>query len=86
MNRKSRMKEANTALAAIGGITLFAILSVAPGTADARRYHAGAHWRHGPTSPSATVYAAASVTDSVAISVRGAAISASSRVATSVSA
>ena len=40
------MKKASTYLAAIGGITLFAIASVMPATADPRRYHEGAHWRH----------------------------------------
>jgi hypothetical protein len=47
MKRKPRMKKTDIALAAIGAITLFAILSVAPGAADARRYRAGPHWRHG---------------------------------------
>jgi hypothetical protein len=41
------MTTANIALAAIGGITLLAIVSVAPGAAENRRYHTSAHWRHG---------------------------------------
>ena len=37
------MKQASTFLC---GITLFAIASVVPTSADPRRYHEGAHWRH----------------------------------------
>ena len=40
------MKKASTYLAAVGGITLFAIASVMPASADSRRYHGGGHWRH----------------------------------------
>ena len=40
------MKQASTYLGC-GGITLFAIASVVPTSADSRRYHGGGHWRHG---------------------------------------
>jgi hypothetical protein len=40
------MKKASTYLAAIGGITLFAVASVVPASANHWRYHGNARWRH----------------------------------------
>jgi hypothetical protein len=41
------MKKTSTYLAAIGGITLFAVASVVPAAADPSGYHGNAHWsRH----------------------------------------
>ena len=40
------MKKASIYLAAIGILTLFALASVVPASADPSRYPGRAHWRH----------------------------------------